>query len=163
MSKEHSFDIVSEMDMQVMDNCLHQAMKEITARFDFKGTDCSIERADKVLTFLAADEMKLRAMKDILHLRMTKAGLSLKFLQYLNPEKAAKNYIRLKANIKQGLTKEDAKLIIAEIKKTDLKVHASIQGESVRVTAKQKDDLQAVIAALRKADLPVALQFTNYR
>jgi uncharacterized protein YajQ (UPF0234 family) len=163
MSKDSSFDIVSEMDMQVMDNCLHQAMKEITGRFDFKGTDCSIERADKVLTFLAADDMKLRAMQDILHLRMTKAGLSLKFLQYLNPEQAAKNYIRVKANIKQGLTKEDAKSIIAEIKKTGLKVNASIQGESVRVIAKQKDDLQAVMVALRKADLPVALQFNNYR
>lgn len=163
MSKSNSFDIESTVDLQMVDNAVVQAHKEVVTRYDFKGTECSISRDDTSITMVAADDMKLRAMTDILQLRLVKAGISLKFLDYGTPAQASKGYLRQLITIKQGISKEDAKKITQTLKDAGLKVQASIQGEVVRVTGKSRDELQEAQAVLKSADLPVALQFTNYR
>lgn len=163
MSKSNSFDIESTVDLQMVDNAVVQAHKEVVTRYDFKGTDSSVTRSDTAITLFAADDMKLRAMTDILQLRLVKAGISLKFLDYGKAEAATKGYLRQVVTIKQGISKEDAKKITQTLKDSGIKVQASIQGEVVRVTGKSRDDLQQAIAVLKEADLPVALQFTNYR
>lgn len=163
MSKSSSFDIESTVDLQMVDNAVVQAHKEVINRYDFKGTDCSITRNDTTVVLFAADDMKLRAMTDILQLRLVKAGISLKFLDYGNAEAATKGYLRQQIQIKQGISKEDAKKINQVIKQSGIKVQSSIQGDVIRVTGKNRDDLQDTIAVLKEADLPVALQFTNYR
>jgi uncharacterized protein YajQ (UPF0234 family) len=163
MSKSSSFDIESTVDLQMVDNAVVQANKEVITRYDFKGTDSSITRNDTVITLFAADDMKLRAMTDILQLRLVKAGISLKFLDYGKAEAATKGYLRQLVTIKQGISKEDGKKIIQTLKDAGLKVQASIQGDVVRVNGKSRDELQEAISALKEADLPVALTFTNYR
>jgi len=163
MSKSSSFDIESTVDLQMVDNAVVQANKEVVTRYDFKGTDSSVTRNDTQITLFAADDMKLRAMTDILQLRLVKAGISLKFLDYGTQESASKGYIRQVITIKQGITKEDGKKIIQALKTAGLKVQASIQGDTVRVTGKSRDELQQAQAVLKEAELPIAMVFTNYR
>lgn len=163
MSKSISFDIESTVDLQMVDNAVVQANKEVLTRYDFKGTDSTITRSDTLITLFAADDMKLRAMTDILQLRLVKAGISLKFLDYGTPEAATKSYIRQVITIKQGITKEDSKKIVQALKNAGLKVQASIQGDSVRVNGKSRDELQQAQLVLKEADLSVAMVFTNYR
>jgi len=163
MSKSNSFDIESTVDLQMVDNAVVQAHKEVITRYDFKGTDCSVTRNETTITLFAADDMKLKAMTDILQLRLVKAGISLKFLDYGTPASASKGYLRQLITIKQGISKEDAKKITQTLKDAGLKVQASIQGDVVRVTGKSRDELQEAQVVLKSAELPVAIQFTNYR
>ena len=165
MAAQYSFDIVSKLDMQEVRNAVDQAMKEIRQRFDFKGSksDITIEE-DKTLVIISDDEFKLKAVLDILHTRVVKRGISLKALNPGKVEPALAGTVRQKIELKQGIVGDDARTITKLIKESGLKVQAQIQGDQLRVTGKSKDDLQAVMALLRgKDNLPVALQFTNYR
>jgi len=165
MASNPSFDIVSEVDMQEVDNAVNQVKKELATRYDFKGSKASVElsREEKKITIIADDDFKLRALKDILSTKMAKRGVSLKSLHYNDPEKAFEGTLRQKVDIATGIDKEKAKDLVKIIKDLGLKVQASIEGEKIKVSAPKKDDLQAVIAHLRSVDFPLALMFTNYR
>ena len=166
MAKECSFEIVSEFDRQELVNAVDQAKREISSRFDLKdsGSEINLE-ADKEITVTTSDEMKLRNIYDILQSKISKRGLSIRILDPQPVENALGGNIRQVFKLKKGLSQELAKKIVGDIKDLKIKVQASIQGEQVRVSGKDKDDLQAVIRALRekeeKYDYP--LQFTNYR
>ena len=166
MAKDCSFDIVSEFDKQELVNAIDQVKRDIASRFDLKNSNSEVElEADKSITVTTNDEMKLRNIYDILQSKLIKRGLSIKLLDPQPIENALGGNVRQVYNLKKGLTQELAKKIVADIKDTKLKVQASIQGEQVRVTGKNKDDLQEVIKLMRtnedKYDYP--LQFTNYR
>ena len=166
MAKDCSFDIVSEFDKQELVNAVDQVKRDIASRFDLKNSNSEVElEADKSITVTTNDEMKLRNIYDILQSKLVKRGLSIKLLDPQPIENALGGNVRQVYNLKKGLTQELAKKIVADIKDTKLKVQASIQGEQVRVTGKNKDDLQEVIKLMRtnedKYDYP--LQFTNYR
>jgi cyclic-di-GMP-binding protein len=160
---ENSFDIVCKVDMQEVANALDQARREIETRYDLKGTksELTLEKTD--LTVLAPDDMKLRAVVDILQSRLHKRGVPLKALDFGTVESAAGGALRQKIALQQGIPQDKAKEIVRLIKDTKLKVQASIQADQVRVSGKNRDDLQAVIAMLRDRDLGIALQFANYR
>jgi len=165
VAAQYSFDIVSKLDLQEVRNAVDQAMKEIRQRFDFKGSksDITIEN-DKALIVVSDDEFKLKSVMDILHGRLIKRGISPKALSPGKLEQALGGTVRQKVELKQGLAGDDAKLVTKLIKESGLKVQTQIQGDQLRVMGKSKDDLQAVMTLLRaKDDLPVALQFTNYR
>ena len=166
MAKDASFDIVSEFDKQELVNAIDQVKRELTTRFDLKGSNSDVNLdADKSITITTNDEMKLRNILDILQSKMIKRGLSIKILDAQTVENALGGNVRQVFNLKKGLTQELAKKIVADIKNTKLKVQASIQGEQVRVSGKDKDDLQAVIKMLRgnEDNYDVPLQFQNYR
>ena len=163
MSKESSFDISSTVDLQEVENAVQQAMKEIQQRFDFKGTSCRITRDETGLTLNADDTFKLKAVVELLESKLVRRKVSLKALLYEPPEAAAKGTIRQRVGFQQGISAEKAREIVKAIKGLGLKVQAQIQGDQVRVSAKAKDDLQAVIGALRPHDFGIDLQFGNYR
>ncbi len=159
----NSFDIVCKVDMQEVTNALDQARREIAARYDFKGTrnEVVLDGTDIVVT--AADEMKLKAVVDILQSRLHKRGVPLKALGYGRVEEAAGGARRQRITIQQGIPADKAREIVRLVKDTKLKVQAAVQEDQVRVSGKSRDDLQKVIALLREQDLGIALQFTNYR
>jgi len=164
MAKDCSFDIVSEFDKQELVNAVDQTKREINSRFDLKGSNSDvILEQDKSITITTNDEMKLKNILDILQSKMIKRNLSIKILDAQAVENALGGNVRQVFNLKKGLTQELAKKITVDIKNTKLKVQASIQGEQVRVTGKDKDDLQAVIKMLRANEYSVPLQFQNYR
>ena len=166
MAKECSFDIVSEYNKQELVNAIDQVKRELTTRFDLKDSNSQVDlNADKSVTITTNDEMKLKNIVDILQSKLVNRNLSLKILDAQTPENALGGNVRQVFNLKKGLTQELAKKIVSDIKATKLKVQASIQGEQVRVSGKDKDDLQAVIQMLRKNDdkYDYPLQFTNYR
>lgn len=159
-----TFDIVSEVDMQEVRNAVDQAQRELTTRFDFKGTDSSIELTGMELKLHSATEDRLRAVVQVLEEKLVKRKVSLKSLDYGKPEEAAKGAVRQSITLKAGLSPDNAKAINRWIKEKGAKgVSSSTQGEQVRVTAKKRDDLQAVIAGLREEDFGVPLQFENFR
>ena len=160
-----SFEIVSEIDLQEMDNAVNQASKELAQRYDFKDSKASIafDRKENQITLIADDEFKLRALTDILATRMAKRGISLKSLKFNDPEKAFEGYLRQKADICMGIEKEKAKELVGIIKGLGLKVQAQIEGEKIKVSSAKKDELQAVIAHLRGLDFSIPLSFGNYR
>lgn len=160
-----SFDIVSEVDLQEMDNAVNQANKELSQRFDFKNSKSSIayDRKEKKVTLVADDDFKLRALTDILATRMAKRGISLKSIKFNDPEKAFEGYLRQVLDIRMGIDKDKAKELTGIIKGLGLKVQAQIEGEKIKVSAAKKDDLQAVIAHLRGLDFSIPLGFCNYR
>lgn len=160
-----SFDIVSEVDLQEMDNAVNQANKELAQRYDFKDSKASIsyDRKEKKITLVADDDYKLRALTDILSTRMAKRNISLKALTFNAPEKAFEGYLRQTAELCMGIDKERAKELTASIKGLKLKVQAQIEGEKIKVSSAKKDELQAVIAHLRGLDFPIPLSFCNYR
>ena len=166
MAKECSFDVVSEFDKQELVNAVDQTKRDISQRFDLKNTNSDIElEADKQITITTSDDMKLRNILDILQSKLVKRGLSIKILDAQPQENALGGNVRQVYKLKKGLTQELAKKISADIKNSKIKVQVSIQGEQVRVSGKDNDDLQAVSKMLReneeKYDVP--LQFTNYR
>lgn len=165
MAQEYSFDIVSQVDLQEVDNAVNQALKEIATRYDFKGSQSKIEfdRANKKITLLADDDMKLRALKEILSMRCAKRNISVKSLKFGAEEKALGGAIRQEIEVIQGIPADKAKQIVSLIKDAKLKVQASIQKDQVRVSGKDKDDLQTAIHALKESKLDLALQFVNYR
>lgn len=166
MSKDASFDVVSDFDQQELVNALDQARREIGSRFDLKdsGSDVALEEGKKVV-ITTTDEFRAKNIYDILEQKVTKRGLSPLILDPKDPEPALGGKVRQNIELRRGISSELAKKIVAEIKDSKLKVQASIQGDQVRVTGKNKDDLQAVIKRLRefgdKNSFP--LQFTNYR
>ena len=165
MADTNSFDIVSKVDMQEVDNALNQARKEIVQRYDFKGSKTSIELKQKEyeIVLISDDDFKMRAVIDILQSKFVKRSVPLKALTYGALEPAAGSTVRQIIKLQNGIDKENAKLVVKMIKETKLRVQAQIMDDQVRVSGKNKDDLQAVIALLRQADLKFALQFLNYR
>ncbi|MFC0215675.1 YajQ family cyclic di-GMP-binding protein [Paenibacillus chartarius] len=163
MSSESSFDIVSKLDMQEMTNAINQALKEIETRFDFKGSKSDITLEKDQVVLLSDDDFKLQNVRDILIAKMAKRGISLKNLEYGKVEPASMGTVRQRVTLKQGIDQDNAKKINVLIRDSKLKVKSQIQGDQIRVTGKSKDDLQAVIQLLRKADLPLELQFMNFR
>jgi uncharacterized protein YajQ (UPF0234 family) len=149
--------------MQEMNNAIQQAMKEIETRFDFKGSKSSIELEKDQVVVVSDDEFKLRNVLDILTSKMAKRGVSLKNLEYGKVEPAASGTVRQRITLKQGIDQENAKKINVLIRDSKLKVKSQIQGDQIRVSGKSKDDLQQVIQLLKKADLPLELQFINFR
>jgi hypothetical protein len=160
---ENSFDVVCKVDMQEVTNALDQARREIETRYDLKGTKNEVTQEKNEITVLAADEMKRRAVVDILQSKLHRRGVPLKALSFGDVESAAGGALRQKITLQQGIPQDKAKEIVRLIKDTKLKVQASIQQDQVRVTGKSRDDLQSVIALLRQKDLGIALQFENYR
>lgn len=163
MSSESSFDIVSKVDMQELNNAIQQAEKEMLTRFDFKGSKSSIKLDKDQLVVTSDDEFKLQNVLDIMHAKMTKRGISIKNLEYSKVEPAAGSTVRQKISMKQGVDQENSKKINILIRDSKIKVKTQIQGDQIRVTGKSRDDLQAVITLLRKADIPLDLQFVNMK
>ena len=159
-----SFDIVSEIDLQEVRNAVDQANREASTRFDFKGTGATIEIGDKELTLSASTEDRLRALVELLEEKMVKRSVSLKTLDKGKVEVASHGSARQKITLKAGITQELGKKINKMVKDMGTKnLSSSIQGDQVRVTGKQRDDLQSAIAFFKEADLDVPLQFTNFR
>ena len=159
-----SFDVVSEVDRQEVRNAVDQTERELATRFDFKNTNSSIEQADLVLTMRSASEDRLRAVRQVLEERLVKRSVSLKGLDYGKVEEAAQGTVRQTATITVGISADKAREINRMLKDKGPKgISSQTQGDQVRVTGKKRDDLQAVIAMLREADLGVPLQFTNFR
>ncbi|MBI5631402.1 MAG: YajQ family cyclic di-GMP-binding protein [Elusimicrobia bacterium] len=165
MPSEFSFDVVSEVDLNLVQECVNVAMKEIANRFDFKGSAVSIElnQKEKKLVVRAEDEFKIEAVLDILNTRMAKRGLPLKNFQKGKLEQALGQTARMEVAIQAGIPSEKAKEIAAAIKAEKLKVVASIQGEQVRVAGKSKDELQSAMALIRGKSFGIDLQFKNFR
>jgi len=163
MAKENSFDIVSKTDYAEVANALNQTSKEISQRFDFKGSKAAVELADKDLILSAEDETRLRNMNDILQSKFVKRGISLKALDYQKIEPAAGGTVRQTVKIQQGIPIEKAKEVVRFIKDAKFKVQASIQGETVRVSGKDRDTLQDVMAKLKAKDFGIDMKFDNYR
>ena len=160
-----SFDIVSEVDLQEMDNAVNQAKKELSQRYDFKNSKASIDfnRAEKKIILIADDDFKLRALTEMLVTRMAKRGISHKSLKFNEAERAFEGYSRQVLEIFIGIDKEKAKELVAIIKKLGLKVQSQIDGEKIKVSSAKKDELQTVIAHLRALDFAIPLNFCNYR
>ena len=163
MAKECSFDIVSKMDPQEVRNAVDQAQREIATRFDFKGSKCTVEFDGTKLKLVADDEPKMEQLKDVLDTKLIKRGVSTKGIEWGKLEAAGHMTVRQEASLKAGIPQPDAKKIAAAIKEAKLKAQASILGDHLRVTGKAKDDLQDVIAMLRRGDWSVDLQFTNFQ
>lgn len=158
-----SFDVVSEVDKQEVRNAIEQTNKEVTNRFDFKGSDARIEHNDYALTPFADDEFKLSQVIDIMSTKLVKRGIDLKCLDYGKIEKVTGNKVKQLITVKVGIDSDLAKRVVKLIKDSKLKVQASIQGESVRVSGAKRDVLQETIALLRKTDWGFPLQFQNFR
>ena len=165
MADTSSFDIVSEVNLQDVDNAINQARKEIGQRYDFKGSKSSIElnQKEKTLTLVSDDDFKLKAVVDVLQTKLIKRGVPIKALDYGTVEPAANSTVRQLITLRVGIDKDNARLIVKMIKDTKLRVQAQIMDDQVRVSGKNKDDLQAIIKLLREADMKFAMQFTNYR
>jgi uncharacterized protein YajQ (UPF0234 family) len=165
MADEHSFDIVSKVDLQEVLNAVQQAMKEISQRFDFKGSKSSLDlNKDKhEITVISDDELKLKIVLDILQTKLVKRGVSLKALQYGKIDQASGGTVRQIITLQQGIPVEKAKEIVKLVKETKMKVQAEIQKDQVRVKAKKIDDLQTAMKLLREKDLGIHIDFSNYR
>ena len=159
----NSFDIVSNVDLQEVRNAVSQAEKEVANRYDLKKAAAELALSGEEITAGAADEYTLGQALDVLKSKLVKRGVNLKSLRYGKIEPASGGRVRQKITLQQGIPTETAKKLVAEIKTRKLKVQAAIQGDTVRVSGKNRDDLQQVIAALKALDLDVPLTFTNYR
>jgi cyclic-di-GMP-binding protein len=158
-----SFDIVSRIDLAEVDNALAAMKREISTRFDFKGSKCSIERQEGILSTIADDELKLKQMHELLKVHLTRRKVDPAALEYKSPEKASGNTLKQVIALRQGVDGNLAKQLIREIKDSKLKVQVSIQGEELRVTGKKRDDLQAAIAVARGLKIEQPLQYVNFR
>lgn len=157
-----SFDVVSEIDMHELNNAIDQTNREVSTRFDFKGTDSRVELSDNVITLIAPTEFQVKQIDDILQTRLSKRGIDIKCLDHGKISENI-NEARQPVTIRQGIDKELAKKIIRIIKDSKLKVQSAIQGEQVRITGKKRDDLQEVIALLKKSNTELPLQYVNFR
>jgi cyclic-di-GMP-binding protein len=164
MASDSSFDVVSRVDPQELDNALNQARKEIAGRFDFKHSIASIESDEKTITVLADDELKLRNVIDIIQSKAVKRGIDLKaFDMSKEPEAASGSTLRQKIGVRAGIPKDKSKPLIDAIKSSKLKVQAQYQDEQIRVSGKSRDDLQKVQQLLKGLSFDLPLQFVNYR
>ncbi len=163
MPSESSFDIVSKLELQEVDNAIQQALKEIGQRYDFKGSRADIRREGTSLHLEAEDEYKLKAVTEILSQRLAGRKIPLKALTFKTPEQAMAGTLRQEVVLQQGIPQEQAKEIVKILKGSNLKVQASIQADQLRVKGKSRDELQAAMKLLRDSVLPIDMQFTNYR
>ena len=164
MAAQNSFDIISKIDLQEVDNAINQAMKEVLTRFDFKGSKSKIHMEGKEkLVLISDDEFKLRSLNDILQQKLVKRAVPLKGLQYGKPIPAADSTVRQEVSLQQGIPMEKAKELVKIIKDSKLRVQAAINADLVRVSGKDKDTLQQVIQLLKSREFDFDLQFTNYR
>jgi len=158
-----SFDIVSEVNQVEVRNAVDQANKEVSTRFDFKGSDSRVELADKTLTLFADDEFKLKQVTDILTAKLAKRGVDTRSLKNADPEKISGNKMKQVVTVRTGVEQELAKKLVRTLKDSKIKVQASIQGDAVRVSGTKKDDLQAAIALVRTTVTDFPLQYQNFR
>ena len=158
-----TFDIVSKTDLAEVDNALHGMVREIGQRFDFKGSKCTIERLENVLTVNADDALKLKQMHELLKTHLTRRKLDAGALEFKDPEKASGNTVRQTIIVRQGVAADLAKRIVREIKDGKLKVQVAIQGDELRVSGKKRDDLQAAIQLVRGLQIEQPLQYVNFR
>ncbi|MCU7495185.1 MAG: YajQ family cyclic di-GMP-binding protein [Ignavibacteria bacterium] len=165
MAQNHSFDVVSEIDFQEVDNAINQAEKEIQQRYDIKDSNTTLElnKKDKYIQINSKDDYSLKASVDILQSKFIKRGISLKAMKLGEVEPASGGRVKQKIDLQSGISKENAKLIVKMIKDSKVKVNAQIMDEQVRVTGPKLDDLQSVIAMVKNADLDFPTQFTNYK
>lgn len=163
MAQEYSFDVVSQFDAQELVNAVDQTRREISTRFDFKGVAAEIEQGPKELTLLAESDYKLKAIVEVLTAKMVKRGLSPKILDPREPQPAAKGNVRQVITLRQGIGEDLARDLVKRIRGIAPRVQPRIQGDSLRVSSRDKDQLQSVIAGLRALELATPLQFINYR
>ena len=163
MSKENTFDIACKIDLQEVSNAINQAIKEIQQRYDLKGTRSEIVQEKDAITVTSEDDFKLKAVIDILQSKLHRRGVPLKALTYGSVEQAAGGTVRQRIALQQGIPIEKAREIVKIIKSSKVRVQVQIQEDQVRVSGKNRDDLQAVIALLKEQDLGIEMQFTNYR
>lgn len=163
MAKDANFDIVSEVTIEEVRNAIQQTIKELTNRFDFKDSTIDIKFDNNKLIILSDDDFKIEQIKDVLFSKLNKRNVPIKNIHFSESEHALGGKARQSAELINGIDRENAKKITTEIKNSKIKVKTQIQKDQIRVTGKNRDDLQAVIALLRKLDLPIELQFTNYR
>ena len=163
MASECSFDIASKVDLQEVDNAVHQTMREVGQRFDFKGSKAAVTREENALQLAAEDEFTLRQLTEILETKLVKRQVPLKAISRGKVEPAAGSTVRQRLDLQQGIPIEKAREIVKLIKGLKLKVQAQIQADQVRVSGRDKDELQTVIQFLRQQELDIHMQFTNYR
>lgn len=163
MAKDASFDVVSEVNMQEVDNAVNQTNKEITQRYDFKNSKSNVSVEGNEIKIIADDDFKLKSVVDILQSKLIRRQVSIKNLEYGKVEEASGGLVRQIVKVKQGIETEIAKKIVKDIKNLKIKVQAQIMNEQVRVSGKKLDDLQVVIQFLKEQDYGLELQFTNYR
>ncbi len=163
MASESSFDVVSRIDPQELDNALNQARREIENRFDFKNSKTTIECDGKQITIVSDDELKMKNVVDIVQSKAIKRGIDIKAFEFGTVEPAALSTVRQVAKLKIGIPKDQSKALMEKIKSLKLKVNAQYQDEQIRVSSKSLDELQKVISALKAMDFPLPLQFVNYR
>lgn len=165
MAQEFSFDIVSKLDPQEVDNAVNQAAKEIATRFDFKGSKSAVgfDKGKREIQLESDDETKLKSVVDILMSKLVKRGVSLKALEYQKVEPAASGTVRQAVKLSEGIPQEKAKKVVAMIKDAKFKVQAAIQGDQLRVSGRSKDELQAVMAKVKSTDFGFDPQFTNFK
>lgn len=158
-----SFDVVSRTELPEVDNAVQGAMREIGTRYDFKGSNCSIEHADGVLTIRADDEFKLKQVQDVLTAYMAKRKLESGAFDFAKPEPASHNSLRQTVTVKQGIERDIAQKIVKAVKGEKLKVQVAVQGDELRVSGKKRDDLQAAIALIKGLGIDQPLQYVNFR
>ena len=158
-----SFDVISKINNQEFDNALSNCLREISNRFDFKGLHISIERKDKLITTIAPDELKLKQINDLLQTHLIRRKVDPRVLSVKSSEGASGGSIRQLSELKEGISQENAKKVIADIKKLKLKIQIKIQGEELRVDGKKKDDLQEAMNAIKSIDIGLPIEFVNFR
>ena len=158
-----SFDVISKVNYQEFDNALANCLREISNRYDFKGLNISIERKEKTITTIATDQLKLKQVNELLETHLVRRKVDPRVLSIKNSEGASGGAIRQVSDLKEGISQEDAKKIIADIKKLKLKIQIKIQGEELRVDGKKRDDLQEAIAAIKAIDIGQPIDFVNFR
>jgi len=158
-----SFDVISKINYQEFDNALANCLREIGNRYDFKGLKISIERKDKIITTLAPDELKLKQVNELLQIHLIRRKVDPRVIAIKNSETAAGTTIRQVSELEEGISQENAKKIIADIKKLKLKIQIKIQGEELRAEGKKRDDLQEAIAAIEAIDIGLPIEFVNFR
>ena len=163
MTKDNSFDVVSQVNMQEVSNVVDQATRELRTRFDFKGSKSDISYDGETITLIGDDEFKLKSLIDILESKMVKREVDLKALRYGKMEPAAKDTLRQRVTFVQGLDKDKTKVITKMVKESKLKVQANIQGEQVRISGKNRDDLQLIMQKIKDYEFDIPIQFVNYR
>ena len=158
-----SFDVISKINYPEFDNALANCLREITNRYDFKGLNISIERKDKIITTLAPDEIKLKQVNELLQVHLIRRKVDPRVITVKSSESAAGTTIRQVSELKEGISQENAKKIIADIKKLKLKIQIKIQGEELRAEGKKRDDLQEAITSIKAIDIGLPIEFVNFR
>ena len=158
-----SFDVISKINHQEFDNALSNCLREISNRFDFKGLHISIDRKDKLITTIAPDELKLRQVNELLQTHLIRRKVDPRVVSMKSSESASGGSIRQISELKEGISQENAKKVIADIKKLKLKIQIKIQGDELRVDGKKKDELQEAISAIKSIDIGLPIEFVNFR